>query len=348
MRETLHLTGTKEGCNEGGCGACTIMISKYDRDSNCIKHFAVVACLIPHCSVHGMALTTVEGIGNTREKLHPVQERIAKAHGIQCGFCTPGFVMSMYALLRNNSAPTLNEIEKTFQGNLCRCTGYRPIIDGYKTFSKDIEKDKQNGDCNGVKSCMMGDKCCRNGDRGIKVEYHLFENEQFSPYDPTQEIIFPPELKTSDILDKNFLVFKGEKFNWYRPVSLNQLLSIKSQYPQAKIVAGNTEVGIELQMNSSKIKHLIFANKVPEMNFTESNSDGIKFGANLCLTDLETFLCKETLNEDTKASTYKAILKMLHWFSGTQIRNVATAIGNIMTASPISDLNPIFLVSGAR
>lgn len=78
-----------------GCGACTVMISKYDRTKKTIKHLAVNACLTPVCSVHGMAVTTVEGIGSTRTRLHPVQERIAKAHGSQCGFCTPGDYLSI-------------------------------------------------------------------------------------------------------------------------------------------------------------------------------------------------------------------------------------------------------------
>ena len=99
------------------------------------RHYSVNACLCLLCSMDGLAVTTVEGIGNI-DSLHPVQERIAKAHGSQCGYCTPGFVMSMYSLLRNNSLPTQNELERAFDGNLCRCTGYRAILDGYKTFTK--------------------------------------------------------------------------------------------------------------------------------------------------------------------------------------------------------------------
>ncbi|XP_015749134.1 PREDICTED: xanthine dehydrogenase-like, partial [Acropora digitifera] len=91
---------------------------------------------MPLCAVDGMAVTTVEGIGSTKTALHPVQERIAKSHGSQCGFCTPGIVMSMYALLRNNPLPTQKEMESAFEGNLCRCTGYRPILEGFKTFTK--------------------------------------------------------------------------------------------------------------------------------------------------------------------------------------------------------------------
>uniref|UniRef100_A0A8C4TDW8 [2Fe-2S]-binding domain-containing protein n=1 Tax=Erpetoichthys calabaricus TaxID=27687 RepID=A0A8C4TDW8_ERPCA len=99
-------------------------------------HLAVNACLSPVCSLHLAAVTTIEGIGSVTSRIHPIQERIAKAHGSQCGFCTPGIVMSMYTLLRNNTLPTMEEIEEAFQGNLCRCTGYRPILEGMRTFSK--------------------------------------------------------------------------------------------------------------------------------------------------------------------------------------------------------------------
>ncbi|XP_029794417.1 xanthine dehydrogenase/oxidase-like [Suricata suricatta] len=136
LRRKLGLSGTKLGCGEGGCGACTVMLSKYDRFQNKILHFSANACLAPICSLHHVAVTTVEGIGSTKSRLHPVQERIAKSHGSQCGFCTPGIVMSMYTLLRNQPEPTMEEIEDAFQGNLCRCTGYRPILQGFRTFAR--------------------------------------------------------------------------------------------------------------------------------------------------------------------------------------------------------------------
>ncbi|KAG8041546.1 hypothetical protein G9C98_002839 [Cotesia typhae] len=118
LRNKLKLSGTKLGCAEGGCGACTVMVSRIDRTKRKIIHLAVNACLAPVCSMHGMAVTTVEGIGSTRTKLHPVQERIAKAHGSQCGFCTPGIVMSMYALLRTVPKPSMHDLEVAFQGKI--------------------------------------------------------------------------------------------------------------------------------------------------------------------------------------------------------------------------------------
>ena len=99
------------------------------------SHFSLNACLAPLCAMQGMAVTTVEGIGSIKRGLHPVQERLAHMHGSQCGFCTPGIVMSMYTLLRNNPRPSAEAVEHAFAGNLCRCTGYRPILDAYKTFS---------------------------------------------------------------------------------------------------------------------------------------------------------------------------------------------------------------------
>jgi len=241
------LCGTKLGCAEGGCGACTVMISKYDHELKIVKHFAVNACLMPVCALHGMAVVTVEGIGSTRTRLHPVQERIAKAHGSQCGFCTPGFVMSMYALLRSSPKPSMKELEVAFQGNLCRCTGYRPIIEGYRTFTKDYE------------ACGMGDKCCKvNGNGCAEVENKLFEPNEFAPYDPSQEPIFPPELKLTDQYDKEILTFSNDRgVTWFRPTQLNQLLSFKNEHKEAtKIINGNTEVGVEVKFKHMDYKYL--------------------------------------------------------------------------------------------
>ena len=121
---SLGLSGTKLGCGEGGCGACTVMVSSFEHGR--VVHRSVNACLAPLCSVDSCAVTTVEGIGGTRRGaggLHPVQERIAKMHGSQCGFCTPGIVMALYTFLRNNPRPTASQIEDSMDGNLCRCTG---------------------------------------------------------------------------------------------------------------------------------------------------------------------------------------------------------------------------------
>ncbi|KAJ1963652.1 hypothetical protein GGI12_001932 [Dipsacomyces acuminosporus] len=133
------LTGTKLGCAEGACGACTVMVSRYNVDQNKVAHASVNACLCPLYALDGKHVVTVEGIG-TQKLPHPVQERIALLHGTQCGFCTPGFSMSLYAKLRslpNGALPTEAEVEQCLSGNLCRCTGYRPILDAAKTLASD-------------------------------------------------------------------------------------------------------------------------------------------------------------------------------------------------------------------
>ncbi|KAI4895470.1 hypothetical protein NFI96_023969, partial [Prochilodus magdalenae] len=436
----------------------------------CHSHHAVNACLAPLCSLHHCAVTTVEGIGSVAGKLHPVQERIAKAHGSQCGFCTPGIVMSMYALLRNSPQPTLRDIEDAFQGNLCRCTGYRPILEGYKTFTK-------QGGCCGARG--KGEGCCMTSahkEEHVNVSTthvncicgdptRLFDPSEFMPLDPTQEIIFPPELVvrsqtcnitysssysdacetprnpsalthtsashyhasvcavlrvvytqtvqgqqqscsqklTSDDwrrlkaekpytyqvthqvadgcntcrcvsvkLKARFdvalqslgkqparsLRFIGERVLWIQPSSLKELLELKAAYPAAKLVVGNTEVGIEMKFKNLLYPVILAPTYIQELSRIQYTENGIEFGASVTLT----VMGKELREQVDKLPTYKtevfqAVLEQLRWFAGQQIRNVAVVIsdftvcaigGNVMTASPISDLNPVFMAAGCK
>lgn len=337
LREKLRLCGTKLGCGEGGCGACTVMVSRINRTTKEIQNLAVNACLTPVCAMHGASVVTVEGIGSTTTRLHPVQERIAKAHGSQCGFCTPGIVMSMYALLRSSPTPTMKEMEIAFQGNLCRCTGYRPIIEGYRTFTKEY-------------ACGMGDKCCKitgKTSNGEILESKLFEPNEFMPYHPTQEPIFPPELAISSDLDRNSVKFIGKRVTWYRPTTLKELLEIKNEHNDAKIVVGNTEVGVEVKFKNCLYPILVQPSQVPELTSTEITENGVRVGASVSLDEMGKLL-KECIekNEEHEVRLYQAIVDMLHYFAGKQIRNVASVGGNIMTGSPISDLNPIFTAAG--
>ncbi len=118
IREDLALTGTHLGCEHGVCGACTVLL-----DGSAVR-----SCLVFAVQAEGSEITTIEGIGPSDGTLGPVQEAFRQAHGLQCGFCTPGFVVSVHAFLAENPSPTLDEIKEGLSGNLCRCTGYQGII----------------------------------------------------------------------------------------------------------------------------------------------------------------------------------------------------------------------------
>ena len=153
LRNELRLTGTKVGCSEGGCGSCTVTMACHDGSSpkstasssstdGKILYYPINACLRPLCSLDGCSITTIEGVGSTaKDDMNPIQQQMAKCNGTQCGFCTPGWVNNMYGfLMENNGIATEEQIEKHFDGNLCRCTGYRPILDAMKSFASNPDE----------------------------------------------------------------------------------------------------------------------------------------------------------------------------------------------------------------
>lgn len=265
-------------------------------------------------------------------------------------------VILRYSLIRNCHQPTMKDLEITFQGNLCRCTGYRPIIEGmhkmvqfciltsefiyiegYRTFTKEFQ-------------CGMGDKCCKvNGTKAgscgttEEEEEVLFKPSTFIPYDQSQEPIFPPELMLSDKLDRQYLTFGNNSVQWCRPTSLKELLTIKKESPHAKIIVGNTEVGVEMKFKHFEYPLHVLPNQISEMTRIEVMDDGVLFGSAVTLMEMDETLQKliDTLPEH-ETSLFRSVVKMLHYFAGKQIRNVASVGGNIMTGSPISDMIPIF------
>ncbi|KAK2596720.1 hypothetical protein QQS21_006175 [Conoideocrella luteorostrata] len=399
----IGLTGTKLGCGEGGCGACTIVVSQYNPTTKQIYHASVNACLAPLVSLEGKHVITIEGIGNTKRP-HPTQERVAKGNGSQCGFCTPGIVMSLYALLRNNDAPTLHDMEECFDGNLCRCTGYRPILDAANTFSieqsfpkglskvrngsrccKDDENEKSqtngsrksckdggngadgdneshmkngsgasngasNGGANGATQTNGGGCCMQNGDGppvgGCCMQKKSLEDQpikRFTPpgfieYSPDTELIFPPALKKHELRP---LAFGNKRKRWYRPTTLDQLLQIKRVHPQAKIIGGSSETQIEIKFKALQYPASVYVGDIAELRQYELKDKHVEVGGNVTLTDLEG-ICEKAIKHygHQRGQVFENILKQLKFFAGRQIRNVGTPAGNLVTASPISDLNP--------
>ncbi|KAF2762373.1 xanthine dehydrogenase [Pseudovirgaria hyperparasitica] len=345
----IGLTGTKLGCAEGGCGACTVVISQYNPTTKTIYHASVNACLAPLVSVDGKHVITVEGIGSVK-KPHPAQERIAKSNGSQCGFCTPGIVMSLYALLRNHPNPNEHDVEEAFDGNLCRCTGYRPILDAAQSFSVKTMCGKASRN-EGTGCCMnkgSGGGCCKDGADGINGDMKSvkkFTPPDFIQYKPETELIFPVRLRKHEFKP---LAFGNKRKKWYRPVTLQQLLEIKSVYPSAKLIGGSTETQIEVKFKAMQYSVSVYVGDIPELRQYHFEEDHLKIGGNVALTDLEN-ICREAIKHygEVQGQPFAAMLKQLRYFAGRQIRNVGTPAGNLATASPISDLNPVFVATNA-
>jgi len=140
VRDDLKKTGTKEGCAEGGCGACTIVLGELNK--NRIIYKAINACISFLPTLNSKHLILVEDLIDENNKLHPVQEAMVKFHGSQCGFCTPGFVMSLFSMYKNYKSINKEVVDEVLSGNLCRCTGYRPIIDAAKSLNNKKDQDQ--------------------------------------------------------------------------------------------------------------------------------------------------------------------------------------------------------------
>ncbi|KAI9820709.1 MAG: hypothetical protein M1827_005078 [Pycnora praestabilis] len=347
----IGLTGTKLGCAEGGCGACTVVVSQYNPTTKKIYHASVNACLAPLVSIDGKHVITVEGIGNVKNP-HPAQERIAKSNGSQCGFCTPGIVMSLYALLRNDPNPSEIEVEEAFDGNLCRCTGYRPILDAAQSFSAErtCMKSKANGGsgcCMQIGNGNVPSGCCKSGANGLNGDQPMkrFSPPGFIEYNPGTQLIFPPPLMRHHF---NPLALGNKRKRWYRPVTMKQLLEIKSVYPSAKIIGGSTETQIEIKFKAMQYTASVYVGDIAELRQYAFKDGHLEIGGNVVLTDLEDIALKAVEHYGpVKGQPFAAIRKQIRYFAGRQIRNVGTPAGNLVTASPISDLNPVFVASNA-
>jgi xanthine dehydrogenase/oxidase len=357
------LTGTKLGCAEGGCGACTVMISSFDARSKEITHISANACLTPLCSVSGCHVTTVEGIGSIRNGLHPVQQRMAELHGSQCGFCTPGIVMAIYTIFRTNPGATPHEIEESLDGNLCRCTGYRPILDAAKSLSN--AKGAGAGSCcrgsNGSASACPcaaaaapGTANAGDSDKDLvqistESTVHALPGVAAALAQKARtEPIFPPALMKFTATE---LLLTCEGFNWFQPVDMPSLLRYKREHPEARLVVGNSEVGIEIKFKGLEYRHIVNPVHVPELKVLACETGGVRVGAAVSLNVFRAFAMSSAAAapaaERFRFRGLLAMADMLAWFASNHIRNTACLGGNIVTASPISDMNPMLMACNA-
>jgi xanthine dehydrogenase molybdopterin binding subunit len=286
------LTGSKEGCAEGDCGACSVAI--IDRDSQgqpCYR--AINSCLVPVCLMAGREIVSVEGVAYDH-KLHPVQQKMVECHGSQCGYCTPGFILSLFEGYYRGDIRKPDQLDDQLCGNLCRCTGYRPIRDA--AIEAFAERHKENGEDNFAERLKQA-----NASLG-GVEYQS----------------------------------AGERF--FRPASLVQLLQLLGQFPNARLIAGATELGLDITKRYKKFPTLISVEAVPELKAIQSTASEWHIGAAVTLTQIE----------EKMAAEFPALGRMLRVFGSRQIRNRATMGGNIVTASPIGDSAPVLLALDAQ
>ena len=308
------LTGTKEGCAEGECGACAVLVLRPDPAGETSTWTAINSCLVPAAAFDGQEVVTAEGLG-TPADLHPVQREMAARGGSQCGYCTPGFVCSMAAEFyrpgRCSSGPagrTGAETEHAreapaadhehgpngfdlhaLSGNLCRCTGYRPIRD---------------------------------------AAYAL---EDPTPSDPLLARMAAPAPPVAPGR------VPGRFGDYVRPADLTETLALLAEHPDAKLVAGSTDWGVDLNLKHARAALSIGIDRLPELRGLAVTDTDITLGAALTLSEIEQRL----------AGSVPLLAALFPQFASRLIRNGATLGGNLGTGSPIGDAPPVLLALDA-
>ena len=312
--EKVHMVGTKLVCGEGGCGACTVVLTKYDPITKKIVHLPVDSCLMPLGQAHGQSITTIEHLGSKNKGLHPIQKAFVKHHASQCGYCTPGYVMNAYSMLLDNPNPTLQQVYDRFDGNLCRCTGYRSIHDALKEFTSDSKPQDSS------------------------ISYDSESKTYICP-DPA----LPPKHENIKPLE-----FKYRDVTFYAPTSLQQVIEIKKNIPSSKLIAGNSETGISLRKEGPTKPAYISLHNVPELNYIKLQDDKLILGAATPLQSILDFCTREKANQSEAHSRLLSALKpRLQTFASTQIRNTASVTGNIAEGGAVTDLSNFLIANNA-
>ncbi|KAK6235333.1 hypothetical protein SCA6_010670 [Theobroma cacao] len=330
LRSQTSFKSVKLGCGEGGCGACVVLQSKYDPVQDKVEDFTVSSCLTLLCSVNGCSITTAEGVGNSKDGFHPIQERFSGFHASQCGYCTPGMCVSLYSALVNAdktnrpeprpgfSKLSVSEAEKSIAGNLCRCTGYRPIVDACKTFAADVDMEDL-----GLNSFWK---------KGESDEVKL---SRLPPYHHNNGTCMFPEFLKKEITAGVNLASEG--YYWYSPVCLDQLQSLlqmdeENDGTSTKIVVGNTGMGYYKEV----VRHnkYIDLRYIPELSIIRKDLAGIEIGASVPISKAIEAL-KEVnegeLNQEGNL-VFKKLADHMERIASGFIRNSASIGGNLIMA----------------
>ena len=251
LRETKRLTGTKEGCGEGDCGACTVLVGKVV-DGNLVYR-SVNACIRFVPSLSATHVVTIEHLAGPNGVLTPIQQALADLHGSQCGFCTPGIVMSLYALLMEKPTPSRAEIEIALQGNLCRCTGYESIFRAVEAAAADM-------------ASTTPDRLTLARERIIATLNDLKPKRTIRIFHGQQRSIIP--FNTADLAD----AYATE--------------------PNAVIVAGATDVGLWVTKQMRQLSPVIFINHLTELQTIDETANKVRLGAVVTYTQAQDVLAK--------------------------------------------------------
>lgn len=243
LRLERRLTGTKEGCAEGDCGACTVLVGRLS--GQMLTYESVNACIRFVGSLHGTHVVTVEHLAARDGTLHPVQQAMVDFHGSQCGFCTPGFVMSLYGLWLSNDNPSRADIEKALQGNLCRCTGYEPIVKAAEAAAS-------------ARPSAIFDPIVAARDETVARLKAMQPEETITIRDSEHCLIVPADAAG--------------------------LATALAQHQGATVVAGSTDVGLWVTKQMRPINPVIFINGIAELQQIARSEAGITIGAGVSYT----------------------------------------------------------------
>jgi len=261
LREQLQRTGTKEGCAEGDCGACVVMVGELNAAGNAVDYVPVNSCIQLLPTLDGKSVKTIESLKKADGSLHPVQDEMIKCHGSQCGFCTPGIVMSLVNLVQVLPSPSRQQITDALSGNLCRCTGYNPIIDAA---FKAVEKKSE---------LMLED----HADVALLQEIQRAKTPTLTL---DGDILVQPVVRTK----------KGNEF--VSPATVAEVADYLLKNPTTTLLAGSTEIGLQVNKQFSRPEHIMYLGNVAELRQVTETAKAWRMGAAVSLTQVEILIAQ--------------------------------------------------------
>ena len=298
--------GTKEGCAEGDCGACTVALGRLDGDGR-VTYQPVNACILLLGMIDGAEIVTVEDLASSNGELHPVQRAMVDLHASQCGFCTPGFVMGLFTLYHAGMRADRTTVNDWLAGNLCRCTGYRPIADAALaccTGEADDAFAKRAAETAGLLAELSGDG------------------------DPAR----------STDLSSNADLFVGDTETFFAaPAGEDALADLCARQPDATIVGGATDVGLWVTKQLRALPRIVHTGRVASLHEVRETDDRVEIGAAATYAEAEEALGR--IDPD--------VGEMLRRLGSKQVRATGTIGGNIANGSPIGDSPPVLIALGA-